>query len=202
MAMAEPISAVIFDLDGTLTMTASPWRHIHERLGLWETLACTHLERWLSKQISYEEFCRLDANLWNGRSIGEIHSFLDEIEINRHVPQVIQRLVDSAIPSIIISSGFHYIASKIQQRWSWQPLLIYANELTEGPEVQINVSGDWGNPLSKRSLAEEALKLVGSTFTRTLVVSDTTHDLEQLCDCAHKLHIREEDDLLRVSDFL
>jgi phosphoserine phosphatase len=202
MGKAERISAVIFDLDGTLTMTPSPWRHVHERLGVWETIACTHLERWLAKQISYEEFCRLDANLWNGRSVGEIYSFLDEIEINRHVPQVIQRLVAAAIPSIIISSGFHYIASKIQERWSWRPLLIYANELTEGPEVRINVSGDWGNPLSKKSLAEKALKLVGSTFDKTLVVSDTTHDLEQLCDCAHKIHVREEDDLLRVSDFL
>ena len=92
MEMGEPISAVIFDLDGTLTMTPSPWRHVHERLGVWESVACTHLERWLSKQISYEEFCRLDANLWNGRSVGEIHSFLDEIKINRHVPRVIQQL--------------------------------------------------------------------------------------------------------------
>src|SRR5205814_7221192 len=132
---------------------------------------------------------RLDASLWSGRSLGEIYSFLDEIEINRHVPRIIRPLVDSAIPSIIISSGFHYIAAKIQQQWSWQPLLIYANELTEGLEVQINVSGDWGNPFSKRSLAEKALKLVGSTFDRTLVVSDSPHDLEQLCDCAHKLHI-------------
>jgi phosphoserine phosphatase len=200
--MGEPISAVIFDLDGTLTLTPSPWQHVHERLGVWESIACTHLDRWLSKEISYEQFCRLDANLWNGRSVGEIHSFLDEIEINRHAPRIIRRLVESAIPSIIISSGFHYIASKIQRRWSWQPLLIYANELTEGPEVQINVSGDWGNPLSKRSLAEEALKLVGSSFERTLVVSDSVHDLEQLCDCAHKVHIKEEDDLLRVSDFI
>jgi phosphoserine phosphatase len=202
MRTSESISTVIFDLDGTLTLTPSPWRHVHERLGVWESIACTHLDRWLSKEISYDEFCRLDANLWNGRSIREIHSFLDEIQINRHVPHVIRRLVESAIPSIIISSGFHYIASKIQQRWSWRPLLIYANELTEGPEVQINVSGDWGNPLSKRSLAENALKLVGSSFERTLVVSDSVHDLEQLCDCAHRLHIQEENDLLRVSDFL
>jgi phosphoserine phosphatase len=202
MLMGEPISAVIFDLDGTLTLTASPWRHVHERLGVWENIACTHLERWLSKEISYDEFCRLDASLWNGRSIREIHSFLDEIEINRHAPRIIRRLVESAIPSIIISSGFHYIASKIQTRWSWQPLLIYANELTDGPEVQINVSGDWGNPLSKKSLAQEALSLVGSSFERTLVVSDSVHDLEQLCDCAHKVHIQEEDDLLRVSEFI
>jgi phosphoglycolate phosphatase-like HAD superfamily hydrolase len=27
------ISSVIFDLDGTLTKTPSPWQHVHERLG-------------------------------------------------------------------------------------------------------------------------------------------------------------------------
>jgi HAD superfamily phosphoserine phosphatase-like hydrolase len=196
------VSSVIFDLDGTLTKTPSPWRHVHERLGLWETTACTHLDRWLARQISYEEFCRLDTGLWNGRSVEEIYAYLDEIEINRHVPQIVRRLVESGVPSIIISSGFHYIASKIQRHCAWNPLLIYANELTEGPEVRMNVSGDFGSPLSKRALAQQALELVGSTFERTLVVSDTTHDLEQLSDCAYKLQILEEDDLLHVAGYL
>jgi phosphoserine phosphatase len=196
------VSAVIFDLDGTLTRTPSPWRHVHERLGVWEDTACTHLDRWLARQISYEEWCRLDAGLWSGRSVAEIYGFLDEIEINRHVPRIVQRLVDSKVPSIIISSGFQYIATKIQAQCAWKPLLIYANELAEGPEVHVNVSADFGSPLSKRAVAEKSLRLVGSTFENTLVVSDTTHDLEQLCDCAYKLQICEEDDLLRVRDYL
>ena len=196
------ISAVIFDLDGTLTKTPSPWRHIHERLGVWENTACTHLERWLAGGISYEEFCQLDASLWNGRPVDEIYAFLDEIELNRHVPGVVQRLVRSQIPSIIISSGFHYVASKIQEQCAWKPLLIYANELTEGPEVRINVSGDFASPISKKALAGKALQLVGSTLADTLTVSDSMRDLEQLCDCGYKLHIHEEDDLLRVGDFL
>lgn len=196
------ISAVIFDLDGTLTKTPSPWRHVHERLGVWENTACTHLDKWQAGGMSYEEFCRLDASLWNGRSVDEIHTFLDEIEINRHVPDVVQRLVQSRIPSIIISSGFRYVAAKIQEQCAWKPLLIYANELTEGPEVRINVSGDFASPISKKALAGLAMQLVGSTLADTLVVSDSIRDLEQLCDCGYNLHIREEDDLLRVSDFL
>jgi phosphoserine phosphatase len=196
------ISAVIFDLDGTLTKTPSPWRHIHERLGVWEETACTHLDRWLAGGISYEEFCRLDAGLWNGRPVDELYSFLDEIEVNRHVPGVVRRLVDAQVPSIIISSGFRYVAAKIQQQCAWKPLLIYANELTEGPEVRINVSGDFASPISKKALADKALQLVGSTLADTLTVSDSMRDLEQLCDCGYKLHIREEDDLLRVGDFL
>ena len=51
------ISSVIFDLDGTLTNIPSPWRYVHERLGLWQDTACGYLDEWLSGKISYEEFC-------------------------------------------------------------------------------------------------------------------------------------------------
>lgn len=196
------ISCVIFDLDGTLTKVPSPWRYVHERLGLWENHACGYLEEWLSGKISYEEFCRRDTSLWNGRSVDEIHGLLDEIDWNRHVPAVVEKLVKAQIPSIIISSGFQYVARKIQRECDWNPLLIFANELVEGPRVKINVSGDFKSPISKRSLAGRALEQVGSALPQTLVVSDTTRDLEQLCDCGYKLHVREEDDLLRVTGFL
>jgi phosphoserine phosphatase len=134
--------------------------------------------------------------------VDEIHSYLDEIEWNRHVPAVIQSLVAAQIPSIIISSGFKYVATKIQQEHGWDPLIIYANELVDGPQVQINVSGDFASPISKHALAKRSLSIVGSSMAESLVVSDTTRDLEQLSECAHKLHILEEDDLLRVNEFL
>ena len=196
------ISSIIFDLDGTLTKVASPWQYVHERIGVWETTACHFLNEWLAGGISYEEFCRRDTTLWNGRTVGEIHGFLDEIHFNRHVPAVVEQLVARKIPSIIISSGFKYVASKIQQQCCWDPLLIYANELSDGPTVQINVSGDFSSPLSKKSLAQDALRSLGLTMSETLVVSDTTRDLEQLSDCRYKLHVQKEDDLLCVNDFL
>ena len=196
------ISSVIFDLDGTLTKIPSPWRYVHERVGVWEHTACRYFDEWSSGKMSYEEFCQRDAQLWNGRSVKEIYTYLDEIELNRHVPTVVRRLVESRIPSIIISSGFKYVAAKIREQCGWDPLLIYANELADGPVVRINVSGDFGSPISKKALAERALDTLGSSMADTLVVSDTTRDLEQLCDCGHKLHVIEEDDLLRVNDFL
>jgi phosphoserine phosphatase len=196
------ISSVIFDLDGTLTKTPSPWQYVHERLGVWENTACHHLDEWLSGKISYEEFCQRDTSLWNGRTVDEIYAYLDEIEWNRHVPSVVEKLVTARIPSVIISSGFKYVAAKIQEHCKWNPLLIYANELVDGPIVRINVSGDFQSPLSKKALAASALAAVGSTMANSLVVSDTTRDLDQLCDCGYKLHVVEEDDLLRVTDFL
>jgi hypothetical protein len=80
--------------------------------------------------------------------------------------------------------------------------LIYANELTDGPEVQINVSGDIASPLSKRALAVKALQQVDATFNEALVVSDTRRDLEVLAECRYKLLVETEDDLLKVRQFL
>jgi len=196
------ISSVIFDLDGTLTRVPSPWQYVHERLGVWESTACYHLEQWLSGQMSYEEFCRRDTDLWNGRTVEEIYSYLDEIVWNRHVPALVDKLVAERIPSVIISSGFKYVAAKIQEHCGWDPLLIYANELIDGPTVRINVSGDFQSPISKKALAERALASVGSAMADSLVVSDSMRDLEQLNDCGYKLHVVHEDDLLRVSGFL
>jgi phosphoserine phosphatase len=196
------VSAVIFDLDGTLTTIPSPWRYVHERLGLWENNASGYLEEWMSGRIGYDEFCRRDARLWTGRTVREIEDYLDEINFNPHVPAVVRRLVQHRIPSIIISSGFQYVARKIQTLCDWEPLLIYANDLVDGPEVCINVSGDFASPLSKRALAVDALRHFDATFDTTLVVSDTTRDLEVLSECRFKLLIEEEDDLLKIHDFL
>jgi phosphoserine phosphatase len=196
------ISTVIFDLDGTLTTTPSPWQHIHERFGLWRDTACVYMDEWRSGSISYEEFCRRDAGLWAGRSLKEIEGLLDEIDLNRHVPLVVQNLVDRRIPSIIISSGFRYVARRIQKKCGWQPLIIHANELVEGPDVRIHVSGDFSSPLSKKALAEQTLRSVGGAWSATLVVSDSMRDLEQLADCRFQLLVQEEDDLLQVNDLL
>src|SRR5262245_31771098 len=113
------VSAVILDLDGTLTKTPSPWQYVHQRLGVWESTACGYLDEWLSGRISYDEFCRRDTKLWTGRTVREIEQYLDEIDINRHVPDMVERLINAEIPSIIISSGFRYVALKIQTQCGW-----------------------------------------------------------------------------------
>jgi phosphoserine phosphatase len=110
--------------------------------------------------------------------------------------------MERGVPSIIISSGFHYVARRIQSDCNWEPLLIYANELIAGPEVRIGVSADRSSPLSKKAHADSALRIVGANYQDALVVSDSEHDLEQLRDCGFQLHVREDDDLLRVIPFL
>jgi len=195
------IAAAIFDLDGTLTKTPNPWRHIHESLGVWER-ACGHFDEWLSGKIDYEEFCRKDFGLWRGSLLDQIHDSLDRIELNKHVPDVTRAFSQRGTPSIIISSGFHYVARRIQAAYRWDPLTVYANELIEGPAVRIGVSADPASPLSKRALGATALRSLDIDPKKTLVVSDSLHDLEALRDCGFHLHVQHEDDLLRTLQYL
>ena len=196
------VQSIIFDLDGTLTNVPSPWRHVHERLGVWEDTASSFLNQWLSGQIPYEEFCRRDFELWAGHDVHEIEALLDEIEINPHVPDVVRRLRSERIPSFIISSGFSYVARKIRDEYQWEPLEIYANDLAEGPRVQIRVSADLDSPISKRRLADNIFESSGVDPDRTLVVSDSERDLEMLSQCGYQLLVETEGDLLTVHEFI
>jgi phosphoserine phosphatase len=195
------IAAAIFDLDGTLTTTPNPWRHIHESLGVWDR-ASGHFQEWLSGTIDYDEFCRKDASLWHGSPLSDIHQFLDRIELNRHVPELTRSLTRRGIPSIIISSGFHHVARRIQTAHQWDPLVVYANELVEGPCVRIQVSADLASPISKRALGAAALHRIGVDPKHAIVVSDSVHDLEALDTCGYHLHVRQEDDLARTLHYL
>jgi phosphoserine phosphatase len=195
------IAAAIFDLDGTLTTTPNPWRLIHESLGVWDR-ASGHFSEWLDGKIDYDEFCRKDTGLWQGARLDAIHGFLDRIVANRHVPEVARALIERRIPSIIISSGFHHVARRIQSAHAWEPLFVYANELIDGPDVRIQVSADLASPISKRALGASALKRIGVSPKHTLVVSDAVRDLEALNDCGFHLHVQQEDDLARTLHYL
>jgi phosphoserine phosphatase len=195
------ISAAIFDLDGTLTTTPNPWRLIHESLGVWDR-ANGHFNEWLDGRIDYDEFCRKDTGLWQGAQLNAIHGFLDQIVANRHVPAVTSALIKRRIPSIIISSGFHHVARRIQSAHEWEPPFVYANELIDGPDVRIQVSADLASPISKRALGALALKRIGVSPKHTLVVSDAVRDLEALSDCGFHLHVQQEDDLARTLHYL
>ena len=120
------------------------------------TRLAKHFDEWLGGSVDYDEFCRKDTSLWKGSPLDVIHGFLDRIELNRHVPSVTGALTRRGIPSIIISSGFHHVARRIQSEHRWEPLVVYANELIEGPDVRIHVSADASSPISKRALGTDA----------------------------------------------
>jgi hypothetical protein len=162
------VSAVIFDLDGTLTGTPNPWRYVHERMGIWDTSHSPH-GRLARGRSTYDEFCREGRSDWAGRDISEIHSYLDEIEINRHVPEVVGTLGTR--------SSFHHHFFRLplcrskdsNPNATGNPLLIYANELLAGPKCELEFRRTVPARCRKEAHADSALRIVGARFQDTLV---------------------------------
>ncbi|MCX8204856.1 MAG: HAD-IB family phosphatase [Candidatus Nezhaarchaeota archaeon] len=54
-----------FDVDGTLTTIKDSWRYYHQALGTWGQ-ASINAQRFFNREVSYEEWARLDVALWRG----------------------------------------------------------------------------------------------------------------------------------------
>ncbi|MFQ5893071.1 MAG: phosphoserine phosphatase, partial [Nitrospinota bacterium] len=111
-----PIQAVISDMDGTLTTVASPWRYVHERLGVWETHGAPILRAYCAGRITYAEFCRHDLDLWmsHGLRLADVEAILGEIPLNPHLAGLAERLAARAMPVAIVSTGFTVVAERIR----------------------------------------------------------------------------------------
>ncbi|MBP1715245.1 MAG: Phosphoserine phosphatase [Deltaproteobacteria bacterium] len=82
----------LFDLDGTLTTERSAWEYIHRRLGVWDGQAEKFQQAYLRGEISYDEFCRLDAAIWKGMRVSEVKGILRQIPLQPGAGELISYL--------------------------------------------------------------------------------------------------------------
>jgi len=110
---SDSVRLLLLDLDGTLTREPSPWKHIHERLGLWGQ-AVRHLEDFTAGKIDYHEFCRLDVDEWRETPCMRIRGFLDEIEFRPAALRLLpQWAAVSGLHIVLLSSGFDCVARRL-----------------------------------------------------------------------------------------
>jgi phosphoserine phosphatase len=105
--------AVLFDIDGTLTATASVWRYVHQRLRLWDGRADRHLSDFQSGAIDYKEFCALDAGCWRGLPIERMRSITAEISLREGSRELIRYLRDRGLRIGMISTGLTLLADRL-----------------------------------------------------------------------------------------
>lgn len=201
-------------MDGTLTKTMSPWQYIHQRLEIWDNRADVYWQNWVNKKIQYEHFCQLEVDLWNekGVSLQSIQAYLDEIDLNGHNPVIFDHLIKNNIPIIIISTGFKYTLTRIQQQVQQQTIQFFTNDLLYNPPVNgnggklsplISVSADFEVAHSKASIAKKVCRQLNIPLSAALAVGDSLiSDSEIFEVCGKHLFVEEEDHLLKVLDFI
>lgn len=176
----QELKLVAFDMDGTITQVRSSWEYLHRRLGIWEGQAKKYQEQFLAGQISYEEFCRLDAAMWKGMPLDKVLAILDEIPLHRGAAELAGLVGKLGGLAILLSTGLKLLADRLAERIPFH--LRLANELVHDRGV---LTGDIVVHVSthppgktKGDHLTELMHRVKAAPGETVAIGDSAGDLE------------------------
>ncbi|MFW9780168.1 MAG: HAD family hydrolase [Candidatus Heimdallarchaeota archaeon] len=111
---------VAFDCDGTLTTSASrsSWQVVHKYFGTWKSIGKPALERFMKNEISYQEFCIIDAGAWVNRHEKEYQAALNSVELREGIDKVMSFFKQNGCILAIISMGLSDIVASIATRFN------------------------------------------------------------------------------------
>jgi len=181
MTPSPKIKLALFDLDGTLTKEKSAWEYIHRRLGVWDGYAEKFQESFVRGEISYGEFCRRDAAIWQGMKVSDVKRILNEIPFQPGTEEVMGYLKGKRVKLGMISSGLSFLADWVKEKFGFDYAV--ANDLvTEDGiltgDIRINVHYD-----QKAEWVEEARQKFNVQREEILAVGDSTGDIPMFQRC-------------------
>jgi phosphoserine phosphatase len=167
--------AVVFDVDGTLTMERSSWEYVHRRLGIWNDRADGYQKQFFKGEISYAEFCRLDAALWKGMPYHRFLGVINEIQIRPGLLETLRELKDRKMVIAIVSMGLASLADRIVAQFPFD--FCYANRLLHDGEVltgEVEVQVSWGE---KGEVLSRIAQQCGIGTEHVVAVGDGLNDI-------------------------
>jgi len=168
----------VFDLDGTLTRERSIWEYIHKCLGRWYGFAEKYQERFLAGEISYEQFCELDALVWKGMKVEELLSIVETVPFHDGVAELIQYLKEKRLMLTMVSSGLSVLSNWVHQKYGFDYSisndLLHENGILTG-KVRIQVYFDKKAEWVKRILGRFEIRP-----EETIAIGDSRGDLDML----------------------
>ena len=193
----------LFDLDGTLTKEKSIWQYIHINLGRWYGFAEKYQERFLAGDISYEQFCELDAQVWKGMRVEELMKIVETVPFYPGVGELITYLKGKGLKLAVVSSGLSLLSDSVHKRhgfdFSVSNDLLHEDGILTG-KVRIKVHYDqkaaWvGKILEQFGLKPEESIAIGDSLGDmdmfqmagfSVAFNSSCRDLEQIADVCVK----------------
>lgn len=178
------LKLIAFDMDGTITEVRSSWEYLHRRMGIWNRQAEKYQERFLAGEISYEEFCRLDAAMWRNMSLNQLMTIIKEIPIRRNAQKIIQISMKLGAQPVLLSTGLKILADIVAARLGFKYHL--ANELVHQAGI---LTGDCIVHVSthepgktKGAHLKKIMARTGASSMETAAVGDSTGDMEMFLE--------------------
>jgi phosphoserine phosphatase len=168
----------VFDLDGTLTRERSIWEYIHKRLGKWYGFAERYQERFLAGEISYEQFCELDAGVWKGMNVEQLRSIVETVPFHDGVEQLTRYLKQRRLKLTLVSSGLSVLSNWVHERYGFDYSV--SNDLLEEEGV---LNGKVKIHVHYNRKAEWVKKILEKFEVRpeeTIAIGDSRGDLDML----------------------
>ena len=186
-------NVVIFDVDGTLTKTRSIWQFIHEHLGTWEKAGKYYLQQFLTKQISYEDFAKLDASEWRGVPLATLEEIVRQVKYVEGAQETLKHLKVRKYRIFLISSGLLILVKRIitELRANYgvaNELEVHQGKLTGKVKIRVPWNG-------KGAVLEKLAQTFDIDIDQAVVVGDSVTDISmfRLCGTSIAFNPSSED---------
>jgi phosphoserine phosphatase len=168
----------LFDLDGTLTKEKSIWQYIHIKLGKWYGFAEKYQERFLAGDISYEQFCELDAQVWKGMRVEELMKIVETVPFYPGVDELINHLKKKGLKLGMVSSGLSVLSDWVHRKYGFDYSvsndLLHEDRVLTG-KVRIQVYYD-----QKAAWVGKILNQFGVRPEESIAIGDSLGDMDML----------------------
>ncbi len=192
---------VVLDVDGTLTKVRSSWQYVHERLGIWTGQAEKYQEMFRRGEISYREFCELDARLWRGIPLKDVLRIIDEIEYREGIEEFFSFLKDDGRKFALVSTGLSFLVEKIREEFDLE--FAFSNRLVHDGSVltgEVEVCVDWHE---KPQIVRRLKSDLGIKREEVVVLGDSDGDLEMFDAAGLRIAVEPTSrELERKADFV
>ena len=184
MSDKPKLKLAAFDMDGTLTSVRSSWEYLHQRLGIWEGQAAKYQDRFLAGEISYEEFCKLDAAMWKGMALEQVAAILEEIPVHKSAGELITVITEMGARPALISTGLKILADRLAGKMNFNFHL--ANELIHRQgimtgEIVVHVSTHPPGK-TKGALIRDLMDQAGASRRVTVAIGDSAGDMDMFLE--------------------
>lgn len=166
----------VFDLDGTLTRERSIWEYIHVRLGKWQGFAENYQKKFLAGEISYEEFCERDAQVWKGMRVEELIEIAKSVSFHPGIDELVNFLKNKGLKLALVSSGLSILSHWVHERFGFDYSVsndLLHEEGTLTGKVKIRVYND-----RKAEWVKRILEQFGARPEEAIAIGDSAGDLE------------------------
>ena len=177
------IKLFIFDVDNTITIGTSIWEMMHYECNTWESYGKKYLEQFLNNEFDFDEFARLDVDVWKDQPVEKLTSAIEKVKIRTGFKEFVKFLKKQRILTALVSSTIGQFATQIANTHKINYL--FANKLgTENKvfngKIDITVPGEGKGVVTKNLMDNLGLKA-----EQVAAVGDSHFDFPMLDEVHH-----------------